>query len=135
MRALKLAALLIAVSSPLAAKPAAPVNVAAAVAASARSADNVKLDESRKPAEVLKFLGLKPGMHVIDLFGGNAIGRRSSRPRSGPKGHVHDVGADAILQGRQPEGLRGVHGEEPQRVDRRDAVRSAGRCRRTHPTS
>ena len=50
MRALKLAALLIAISSPLAAKPAAPVNVAAALAAPGRSADNVKLDESRKPA-------------------------------------------------------------------------------------
>ena len=54
MRALKLAALLIAISSPLAAKPAAPVNVAAARGvAPGRTADNVKLDESRKPAELL----------------------------------------------------------------------------------
>jgi predicted methyltransferase len=88
MRALKLAALLIAVSSPLAAKPAAPVNVAAALALPARSADNVKLDESRKPAEVLTFLGLKRGMHVIDLFGANAYWAEIMAPVVGPKGHV-----------------------------------------------
>jgi predicted methyltransferase len=57
------------VATPLAAKP--PVSVATAVASSDRSSDNVKLDESRKPAEVLKLLGLKPGMTAIDLFGGN----------------------------------------------------------------
>ena len=40
-----------------------PADVAAAVAATAnRSEDNVKLDESRKPAQVLSFLGLKTGM-------------------------------------------------------------------------
>ena len=88
MRALKLAALLIAVSSPLAAKPAAPVNVAAALALPGRSADNVKLDESRKPAEVLNFLGLKRGMHVIDLFGANAYWAEIMAPVVGPKGHV-----------------------------------------------
>lgn len=88
MRVLKLAALLIAVSSPLAAKPAPPVTVAAAVALPGRSADNVKLDESRKPAEVLNFLGLKPGMSVLDLFGANAYWAEITAPVVGPKGHV-----------------------------------------------
>jgi predicted methyltransferase len=88
MRALKLAALLIAVSTPLAAKPAAPVNVAGALALPGRSADNVKLDESRKPAEVLNFLGLKRGMRVIDLFGANAYWAEIMAPVVGPKGHV-----------------------------------------------
>lgn len=61
--------------------------IAAAVAASDRSADNVKLDAGRKPAEVLQFLGLKPGMHVLDLFGGNAYWAEVMAPVVGPKGH------------------------------------------------
>lgn len=72
--------------SPVAAKPA---DVASAVAATAnRSEDNVKLDESRKPAEVLSFLGLKPGMQAIDLFGGNRYWAEIMAPAVGPKGHV-----------------------------------------------
>jgi len=63
--------------------------VAAAVAnTSARSADNVKLDESRRPAEVLKFLGLKPGMRVSDPFGGNLYWAEITAPIVGPKGRV-----------------------------------------------
>jgi predicted methyltransferase len=55
---------------------------------SARSADNVKLDESRKPAEVLKFLGLKPGMWVSDPFGGNLYWAEITSQIVGPKGRV-----------------------------------------------
>ena len=63
--------------------------VAAAVADSAhRSADNVKLDASRKPAEVLKFLGLKPGMRVSDPFGGNLYWAEITTPIVGLKGRV-----------------------------------------------
>jgi predicted methyltransferase len=75
------------IAAPLSAKPAVPT-VAVAVASSARSADNVKLDESRKPAEVLNFLGLRPGMNVIDLFGGNKYWAEIIAPAVGPKGHV-----------------------------------------------
>jgi predicted methyltransferase len=68
---------------------AAPANVAAAVAnTSARSEANVKLDEGRKPAEVLKFLGLKPGMRVADPFGGNLYWAEITAPIVGPKGRV-----------------------------------------------
>ncbi len=63
-------------------------NITAAVAATSRSADNVKLDESRKPAQVLEFLGLKPGMQVLDLFGANAYWAEIMAPAVGPKGHV-----------------------------------------------
>ena len=63
--------------------------VAVAVAnASARTEANVKLDESRKPAEVLKFLGLKPGMRVSDPFGGNFYWAEITAPAVGPKGRV-----------------------------------------------
>src|SRR4051794_25906874 len=88
MRRIKLAALSLALlAAPIAAKPAVQP-VAAAIASPARSADNVKLDESRKPAAVLSFLGLKPGMKVIDLFGANRYWAEIMAPAVGPKGHV-----------------------------------------------
>lgn len=90
MRLAILAALTLALAPASAiAKPAGQplANVAAAVAATAdRSADNVKLDESRKPAEVLRFLGLRQGMNVLDLFGANRYWAEIIVPGVGPKG-------------------------------------------------
>jgi predicted methyltransferase len=63
-------------------------NIAAAVAAPDRSADNVKLDASRKPAELLAFLGLKSGMKVADPFGGNLYWAEITSRVVGPTGHV-----------------------------------------------
>jgi predicted methyltransferase len=90
MRTFKLAALLLIASAPSAvqAAPAPLANVTAAVASSSRSADNMKLDESRKPAAVLRFLGLRRGMSVIDLFGANRYWAEIIAPAVGPKGHV-----------------------------------------------
>jgi predicted methyltransferase len=67
---------------------AAPATVAAAVANPARSADNVARDASRKPAEILEFLGLQPGMRAIDLFGGNRYWAEILVAAIGPKGQV-----------------------------------------------
>ena len=89
MRAAKFAALLLLAATPMSAKrPAQPNALAAAVASPDRSADNVKLDESRKPAEVLKFLGLRPGMRVADPFGGNFYWAEITGRAVGPTGHV-----------------------------------------------
>jgi predicted methyltransferase len=89
MRGLNSIALALALAaSPLGAKPAAVVTPAAAVALPNRSPDNVKLDDSRKPAEVLNFLGVRRGMNVIDLFGANAYWAEIMAPVVGPKGHV-----------------------------------------------
>jgi predicted methyltransferase len=88
MHCLKAIALSLALTSaPLLAAPAAPVTIAAAVSSSDRSSDNVKLDAGRKPAQVLKFLGLTRGMHVLDLFGGNAYWAEIMAPVVGPRGH------------------------------------------------
>lgn len=66
-----------------------PADVAAAVAAtSGRGEANVKLDEGRKPAEVLQFLGLEKGMHVIDMFGANQYWAEIMAPAVGPAGQV-----------------------------------------------
>jgi predicted methyltransferase len=90
MRTLTIAAAAFALAAPLAPATAvkASPTIAAAVAAPGRSADNVKLDAGRKPAQVLQFLGLRPGMHVLDLFGANAYWAEITSPVVGPKGHV-----------------------------------------------
>ena len=83
-----------------------PADVRSAVAATAqRSADNVKLDAGRKPAELLAFLGLEPGMRVADMFGGNNYWGEILAPAVGPKGRVtiwlptqfYDMNANANL--------------------------------------
>jgi len=89
MRAAKFAALFLLAATPMSAKPVAQTNaITTAVASPDRSADNVKLDESRKPVEVLKFLGLRPGMRVADPFGGNFYWAEITGRAVGPKGHV-----------------------------------------------
>ena len=66
-----------------------PANVAAAAAnASARSEANLKLDESRKPAELLSFLGLERGARVIDMFGANRYWAEIISPAIGPEGQL-----------------------------------------------
>jgi predicted methyltransferase len=68
------------------ATPHSAVSIAAAVASPDRDPANVKLDESRKPAQVLAFLGVKRGMHVLDLFGANRYWAEIMVPVIGPKG-------------------------------------------------
>jgi predicted methyltransferase len=75
--------------SPLVAKATVQPTIASAVAnTAARTPDNVKLDESRKPAELLQFFGLRPGMHVLDVFGANKYWSEIMAPAIGPRGHV-----------------------------------------------
>ena len=62
--------------------------ISTAVQAPGRKADNVKLDESRKPLQVLTFLGVKPGMKVLDMFGLNAYWAEITSPVVGTRGHV-----------------------------------------------
>jgi predicted methyltransferase len=76
-------------TTPLSGAVAAPSgSIAAAVASDERSPDNVKLDESRKPAELLTWLGLRPGMRVADPFGGNFYWAEITGRAVGPTGHV-----------------------------------------------
>ena len=89
MRSAKLAALLFLSFTIVAARPmAGSAGIEAAVASPDRSAENVALDASRKPADVLKFLGLRPGMRVADPFGGNFYWAEITGRAVGPKGHV-----------------------------------------------
>ena len=79
--------LALALAVPVIAKPVDPVAVAVADSAQ-RSPDNVALDAGRKPAELLHFLGLRPGMRVADMFGGNNYWGEILAPAVGPKGRV-----------------------------------------------
>jgi predicted methyltransferase len=90
MRMIKLAGLsfALATSSLTYAAPQPAANIPTAVTSAARTADNVKLDESRKPAAVLQFLGLRSGMNILDLFGANAYWAEIIAPAVGAKGHV-----------------------------------------------
>ncbi|HMI39922.1 MAG TPA: methyltransferase, partial [Sphingomicrobium sp.] len=80
---------LLVTSIPAAAKLGKPADVAAAVAATgARTPANIELDAGRKPAELLNFLGLREGMRVIDMFGGNLYWSEIMAPAVGPTGQV-----------------------------------------------
>ena len=85
-RAAIFAAMALALASTSAA--AQPAQVAAAVAAPGRTPDNVKLDEGRKPVEVLDFFGLRKGMRVVDMFGANLYWAEIMAPVVGPRGRV-----------------------------------------------
>ncbi len=76
----------IAAASPVAAQG--QTEIAAALAAPGRTPDNVKLDEGRKPVEVLSFFGLRRGMRVLDMFGANQYWAEIMAPVVGPRGRV-----------------------------------------------
>jgi predicted methyltransferase len=65
-----------------------PAQVAAAVASHARTPDNIKLDEGRKPADVLNFFGLRKGMRVVDMVGANLYWAEIMAPVVGPRGQI-----------------------------------------------
>ncbi len=71
-----------------AASLAVPADVVSSVAAKGRTPDNVALDEARKPVEMLRFLGLRKGMRVIDMVGANLYWAEIIAPAVGPKGMV-----------------------------------------------
>ncbi|HLZ85403.1 MAG TPA: methyltransferase [Caulobacteraceae bacterium] len=65
-----------------------PANVAAAVADPGRPAADTALDGARKPAEILTFVRVKPGMRVVDVWPGAYWDRLFSKA-VGPSGHVY----------------------------------------------
>jgi predicted methyltransferase len=79
------------------AAPAAPAvmadaaNIAAAVADSRRPAEDAARDEARKPADMLAFAGVRPGMKVVDLLPGGGYFTRLFAVAVGPGGHVYAV--------------------------------------------
>jgi predicted methyltransferase len=90
MRGMALVTMMVALAMPAAAKaPArAPADVSAGVAAAGRPKDRVDLDDVRKPVEVLRFMGLKKGDHVLDYFTGTGYYAEIIAGAVGPQGRV-----------------------------------------------
>ena len=70
------------------AEPQMPVTPAEAVANPARSEADRTLDPQRKPAEVLTFFGISPGMKVLDVFAGGGYYAEIMSYLVGPDGSV-----------------------------------------------
>ncbi|OYX46699.1 MAG: hypothetical protein B7Y97_13300 [Sphingomonas sp. 32-66-10] len=70
----------------------AQADLSAAVAGPGRPVDQIALDAGRKPAEVLAFLGLKPGDVAADIMAGSGYYTEIMARAVGPKGLVyHDL--------------------------------------------
>ena len=63
-------------------------DVAAAVANPQRPAEDIENDTSRKPAQVLSFFEITPGMTVLDLFSGSGYYTEMLNTLVGKNGHV-----------------------------------------------
>jgi predicted methyltransferase len=68
--------------------PAVPAYITAAVADTARPAADAAQDADRRPAEVLTFVGVKPGDTVVDLMPGSGYYTRLFSRIVGPRGKV-----------------------------------------------
>ena len=82
---------LLAAGVSLAAAPAIPGYIAAAVAAAGRPAADTQRDVNRKPAEVLAFAGVKPGDRIVELLPGGGYYTRLLCRVAGSKGHVDAI--------------------------------------------
>jgi predicted methyltransferase len=90
MRKTALLTMALAIAAPAAAMAPArgSADVAAAVAAPGRPKAATDLDEVRKPAELLRFMGLKKGDRVLDYFTGTGYYADIMARAVGPGGHV-----------------------------------------------
>jgi predicted methyltransferase len=80
--------------------------IKAAVADTARPDADRQRDADRKPAEVLAFAGVKPGMKVGELIPGGGYYTRLLSDVVGPKGHVYAVWPEGFAKAR-PQLLEG----------------------------
>jgi predicted methyltransferase len=87
MRSIFILSLLLATAAPMQAF-AAPADYAAAVAFKGRPAEAFALDAGRKPAEILNFMQLKPGMKAIDVVTGSGYYAEIMAQVVGAKGSV-----------------------------------------------
>src|ERR1700761_9618451 len=66
-----------------------PDNITASIADTARPDEDKQLDAERKPSEMLTFIGIKPGMKVMDLIPGKGYFTRLFAKAVGDKGYVY----------------------------------------------
>lgn len=78
--------------------PELPPAVRAAVEATDRSADDRALDAGRRPAELLAFFGVRPGMRVAELGAGGGYTTELLARVVGPPGRVYGQNSPFILE-------------------------------------
>jgi predicted methyltransferase len=100
-----------------------PDYIAKAVAASERSAKDRERDARDKPAELLAFAGLKPGMKVVDLFGGGGYWSEILVRAVGPGGSVTLVNNPGMFNFAK-DGLKARFGEGRLKEVKRRVVES-----------
>ena len=88
MRFSRLIAAALLASAPLAVIHAAPAKIDAAIASADRPEAARKLDEGRKPAAVLGFLGLEAGDRALDIMAGSGYYTELMAKAVGPTGSV-----------------------------------------------
>ncbi|MFL6844494.1 MAG: class I SAM-dependent methyltransferase [Allosphingosinicella sp.] len=115
MRKTALLMLALALAVPAAAKgpKVPPAQIAAAVSASGRPEDAVKLDESRKPAELLAFMGLRKGDLALDLFTGSGYWAEIMGRAVGPTGGVLAWEPAGLLDDKTRQGLTELKARTP----------------------
>jgi len=75
-----------------------PAALSAIVDAADRDAEDKKLDAGRKPAELLAFSGIKPGMKVADLAAGGGYTTELLARAVGPTGVVYGQNSPFIVE-------------------------------------
>ncbi|MFZ2509056.1 MAG: hypothetical protein WAW79_11370 [Steroidobacteraceae bacterium] len=68
-----------------------PASLSAAVAATERSEKDRERDARDRPAELMAFAGIAPGMRIADVFGGGGYWTELMARAVGPGGHVRLV--------------------------------------------
>lgn len=98
---------------PLAAVSAAPADTAAAVAAPGRPEAALALDAGRKPAEVLRFGGLRRGDRALDLFTGSGYYAELMGRAVGPTGSALAWEPANFLNDRSRQALNEIKARTP----------------------
>lgn len=98
---------------PVAAAQAVPADVAAAVSAPGRPAEAMALDAGRRPAEVLRFAGLRRGDRALDLFTGSGYFAEIMGRAVGPTGSVLAWEPTNFINDRSRQGLAELRARTP----------------------
>jgi predicted methyltransferase len=87
--------------------PGASATIAGSLADTRRPAADVARDEARKPAQMLAFAGVKPGMTVAEVAPGGGYYTRLLAAAVGPQGRVYALMPAAFAN--RPGGLDGIN--------------------------
>jgi predicted methyltransferase len=98
---------------PVAAAQAVPADVAAAVSAPGRPAEAIALDAGRRPAEILRFAGLRRGDRALDLFTGSGYFAEIMGRAVGPTGSVLAWEPTNFINDRSRQGLAELRARTP----------------------